>query len=616
MATTIPSNGFSEDYKTKPSVLKSIMTPRNHRRNPSAGLALSQPSTAKINPDNEGPFNSSPSDTPSHFSFGQPLGEVNQNRERARSSPRKPADSGRDVSQAHGKSMHKKTKSYVSLKSLVGGDKESKHVAQNVPVELKPKKSKSSTSLSTLLSRSKPLKGRNPDMPRLSKDKENQTPPSSAGSDPPPIWSQYASQPVQEISHITRVQLNDRRSVDEEMALYTPQEYSPSKQRNFHNYQQPTLAKRAEPKPRPKSAYLPSAPSMSSFAGTLSGRRKVSHERVVQQGPKRDLINPQRMSSEEKCYIPSAQDNLNRRPSIQNRKTSGESFREGLTMAKRGVRVMAAVAALNGKSKEQEKEVKVDVKQIDNAFEALLVSSEYPIESGERILRNVGQDSRNVPQNMRDRMRSLDTNIKADFIKQDKAESGSVSSTASSSTSAPWSAVSTTRPTQERSHTEGGPREWNENADANVAKKQRPRSRTFTLSKSSDSPTKKQKSDSSDTHRRKKSTDSTPSGPSKSLNSYGAAQAASFLAKGPKSAVPEDFISYLRITQKPENIEIGKLHKLRLLLRNETVAWVDSFITKGGMTEVVGLLHRIIKVEWRFVLLISGQQVHMLTFKL
>jgi len=41
------------------------------------------------------------------------------------------------------------------------------------------------------------------------------------------------------------------------------------------------------------------------------------------------------------------------------------------------------------------------------------------------------------------------------------------------------------------------------------------------------------------------------------------------------------------------------LHKLRLLLRNETVEWVDNFIKDGGMTELVGLLHRIMEMEWR-----------------
>lgn len=65
------------------------------------------------------------------------------------------------------------------------------------------------------------------------------------------------------------------------------------------------------------------------------------------------------------------------------------------------------------------------------------------------------------------------------------------------------------------------------------------------------------------------------------------------------SADPEDFVHYLREVQKPELVEVGKLHKLRILLRNEKVAWVDSFISSGGMDEVVELIYRIIKVEWR-----------------
>ena len=62
---------------------------------------------------------------------------------------------------------------------------------------------------------------------------------------------------------------------------------------------------------------------------------------------------------------------------------------------------------------------------------------------------------------------------------------------------------------------------------------------------------------------------------------------------------PDDFVAYLKSETKPDKIEVGKIHKLRILLRNETVSWVDSFMSLGGMTALIDLIQRIIKVEWR-----------------
>lgn len=62
---------------------------------------------------------------------------------------------------------------------------------------------------------------------------------------------------------------------------------------------------------------------------------------------------------------------------------------------------------------------------------------------------------------------------------------------------------------------------------------------------------------------------------------------------------PADFVAYLRKVRQPQQVEVGRLHKLRLLLRNETVAWTDEFVRQGGMKEIVDLLHRIMEVEWR-----------------
>lgn len=211
------------------------------------------------------------------------------------------------------------------------------------------------------------------------------------------------------------------------------------------------------------------------------------------------------------------------------------------------------------------------------------------------------QESRNIPQNMREKMRALDTIVKADFIKHDKPGSGSASNFDGLS-----STTSSDRPMGTRSKTADGVAGHdglmsNVEDSGSPTKKSRPRSRTFTFSKGDPSPSKKQKGE-----RPKSQTiphGLTPSGSSKSLTSSGAAQALALINNAPKPAVPEEFISYLRTVQKPELVEVRRLHKLRQLLRNETITWVDAFITMGGMAEIVALLHRTTEVEWRYLVL-------------
>ena len=201
-------------------------------------------------------------------------------------------------------------------------------------------------------------------------------------------------------------------------------------------------------------------------------------------------------------------------------------------------------------------------------------------------------------------MRSLDTNIKADFIKQDKTGSGSALSAEGLMSRSVGAQVDKRSNTGQGSKTNNATLAGGKYPPKSVdlvesPKKSRPRSRAFTFSKGDSSPLKKQKAERPKSHISAKSTEVVLTESSKSLTSAEAGQALAFLNKPTKPAVPEDFISYLRKTQKPETVEVGRLHKLRQLLRNETVAWVDVFISKGGMTEVVGLLYRIIAVEWR-----------------
>ncbi|KAK0617334.1 armadillo-type protein [Immersiella caudata] len=209
----------------------------------------------------------------------------------------------------------------------------------------------------------------------------------------------------------------------------------------------------------------------------------------------------------------------------------------------------------------------IDPKDIDKHLEAML-------------------DRRNIPENQRYKMRNLSDTIKMEFIRQDWAEA---------------------QDKLERPATNGSIRSSDGSAAGgsdrdDSKKKKHARGLSLTLGKGTSkaplSPTKKQKTDSSlGRHFRSKSTENVPS--DQPSSSSEAPSNGGIFAKVKGQQRPADFVSYLRKVQKPELVEVGKLHKLRLLLRNETVAWTEDFIRQGGMEEIVGLLHRIMAVEWR-----------------
>jgi len=185
---------------------------------------------------------------------------------------------------------------------------------------------------------------------------------------------------------------------------------------------------------------------------------------------------------------------------------------------------------------------------------------------------------------MREKMRSLDTNIKADFIQKDRTEN-----------SAPHSAGAAADSRRGR----GKESKEKESQDRKNSRS-RSRSRGFNFGKGSSSPTKKSRPDSGSFHHRPRSVDlSQPVGVYTTLTPAASTTSLSQTAAVDTASDPSDFVHYLKEIQKPEMIEVGKIHKLRLLLRNETVSWVDSFITEGGMHEIVQLLYRIMRVQWR-----------------
>lgn len=411
-----------------------------------------------------------------------------------------------------------------------------------------PKKSKSSTNLSAVFARmnrsSKDLSVQAP------KDKENTTPPSSAYGQTAytPIWASLNTTEMPSSKH-------DKPSkIEQEIARYTPQEYSASKQGNFQvGFEQPrarpTLGK------RPQSEYYGNS-------GTLvSVGRRVSGDRTSLVGRKSEDLERQKRTS--------AEDNTSVRD-FAARKTSGSSTeepaKEKLNITKRGGRVMAAVAAFQGKGKDQPAKQKavpaLDAKAIEQAFEDVLVS-------------------RNVPEVTRQKMRSMTMTVKADFI--EKNHGYAKGSPTEGSKMEPAAKPTTTAPIEQK-------------VEEDEAKAMKRRSRTFTWSKvdkKDDSPAKKRRSQSKSRMAAEEDAVAVAATatPHKSPRSS--------LDKKSGPAVPADFISYLRRHQEPAKVEVGRMHKLRILLRNETVAWVDTFISLGGMTEIVGLLHRIMGVEWR-----------------
>ncbi|KAI0407215.1 armadillo-type protein [Xylaria palmicola] len=204
-------------------------------------------------------------------------------------------------------------------------------------------------------------------------------------------------------------------------------------------------------------------------------------------------------------------------------------------------------------------EFTLDPKDIDKHLEAML-------------------DRRNIPEHQRYKMRNLTDTIKMEFIRQDWAET---------------KGITAARP---------GSHDSNASMTGSQDREKRSRGRSFTLSRNSGkkpesrSPTKKSKGEGTlGRHFRTRSTDSLASERPSSAGSAGSG----ILSKMKLQQGPTDYVSYLRKVQQPELVEVGKLHKLRLLLRNETVAWTEEFIRQGGMQEIVALLHRIIEVEWR-----------------
>lgn len=332
----------------KTSVLRSILSAKGHRRSPSAGDAL-----LARRMEGNNPFATAhilPVDHPHAGGVQRPLGERTHNRDAASGSHLPQKSSGQDDKT----DMQKKTKSSVSLKTLMK-DKEKKSSKSNdtrhhESQDKRAKKTKSSTSLSALLKRSQ--RGPKAQNTNETGEKENRTPTEVSAA---PIWGQFVTQPPQDQS--SRICIPDSgRTFDEEVSLYTPQRYSPSKQRNFDDYHQPTLARRPDHKPRPKSDYITS--------GTWKVREILGHVHRIPSGKQRNLDQtPTTSSPATSC---------SRHSQLSETRSDGDSRRDiGPSPSSREITYHSDSKATGG----IEYQKGLDRIRIESEFEKLLVST-------------------------------------------------------------------------------------------------------------------------------------------------------------------------------------------------------------------------------------------------
>ncbi|KAF2215373.1 hypothetical protein CERZMDRAFT_110067 [Cercospora zeae-maydis SCOH1-5] len=447
--------------------------------------------------------------------------------------------------------------------------------------QVKAQKSKSSTNLAGVFAR---MNRSSKDLSKIAnaeKNKENTSPTEHDSAAPTPIWAQMATDNNLS-SHKERPSTSSKPSSQDllaEIDRYTPQDYDVSKQRNFNGtFDQPSLRPSLS-RPRPQSYYSSNGEGMFSAFGRKMSGSKSSMESRKSGDSKRKLekAHENRVSSDrERAGGRTGPDRK-----VSDGSTDLPAGKEKINLTKRGGRVMAAVAMFQGKTKErslskekEKEEAPLDPKAVDAQFEAVLAA-------------------RNIPEPMRQKMRSLTMRVKADFIRQDQG--------ASKNNSPPASVTSWDKANASHHATTETKVPIKDEEDSKSTKRSRTRSRTFTFSRGK----KEQKEDCSPAKKPRSQSRSRPTSiviPSNNVSKTSLTPTTPTGSYGRQHgglAVPADYIAYLRQDPDPTKVEVGRLHKLRILLRNETVSWVDAFITQDGMYEIIELVKRTMAIEWR-----------------
>ncbi|KAL9093143.1 MAG: hypothetical protein Q9159_000502 [Coniocarpon cinnabarinum] len=208
--------------------------------------------------------------------------------------------------------------------------------------------------------------------------------------------------------------------------------------------------------------------------------------------------------------------------------------------------------------------------------------------------------ARNIPENRRSKMRSLDISIKRDFIKNDNkvgnllerptSEDGTRRS--QSPIKAPTDEGRTPRGRRDdRNRVDGDMSSVEEAAGSPTKRKSRSRSRTFAFNRRDWS-----KKPRSQSRPRSLISLKNPSSLSVAMNTVDNSRDSE---DSQRRLEPDAYVNTIRSSGSLEKIEVGRVQKLRRLLRHESISWVDDFVAEGGMDALVDMLRRIMKIEWR-----------------
>ena len=293
--------------------------------------------------------------------------------------------------------MHKKTDSSVSITSIFGGkdkqsDSRSIHSSGGQKENQKPKSSKSSTNLTSLL---KKKSKRN-----LKDDGASQdlvVSPKSLEAPYTPIWAQFATQPLEDYQGRLQYPPWKSRNIEDEIALYPPQECT-----NDTKAQQPNFLDSSIPDLSPQPPQRP-------YLEHRSSRSSIFTEDLEENQPP-PIVRPKSRDEAANRLRPSS--NASTRPALESKNSESSQISSG---NKRGSKVLAAIDTLNQSSQGQPSSPLKRSESQDQSLTPPNIDSAF-----ERVL-----DALNVPQNMRDTMRSLKPEVKAGLIKGERIGSGS-----------------------------------------------------------------------------------------------------------------------------------------------------------------------------------------------